>query len=105
MPILSVRLVTWFGARLNLIVVGLFLPRNWMAGNVLGSSTPAVKVVTFHGLMRTSDGCIWTILSAFNSPAGVPSHSPILKTVEGVVSVDVRFSVVVEAAVTVAESV
>src|SRR5213592_2680293 len=84
-PILRVRAAIWLGARLNLIVVGLFLPRNWMAGTTPGESTPAKKVGVSQGDIRTSDGCICAILSPLRRPAGVPSHSPIRKIADGVV--------------------
>ena len=101
MPIFRVRVVIWFGARVNLIVAGLFLPRNWMAGNTDGVSTPTVYVRASQDDMRMSDGCICVILSPLRRPAGVPSHSPMRKITEGAASVKVRFRVVVAPAVTV----
>ena len=101
MPILRVSAVIWLGASVNLTVPGLFLPRNWMAGKTAGESTPTVYVRGSQDDMRTSCGCIWTILSPLRRPAGVPSQSPMRKITEGAASVEARFSVVVVPAVTV----
>src|SRR6188474_682581 len=101
MPIRRVRAVIWFGASVNLMVAGLFFPRNWMAGKTDGASNPTVYVRGSQDDMRTSCGCIWVILSPLSRPAGVPSQSPTRKITEGAASVEARFNVVVVAAATV----
>ena len=71
-----VNVVIWPAVRLNLITPGLFVPRNCTHGNWLTVLLSTMNEPANQLLMRTSDGCMVVILSAFKNPVGVPSHSP-----------------------------
>src|SRR3954462_6847064 len=53
---------------------------NRAIGNAAGDG-PAVNVPTFQVDIRTSDGCMVSMRSAFSMPCGVPSKAPIWNSV------------------------
>src|SRR6266480_2604734 len=62
------------------MVVGLFTALwNCAIGKSESGDSPTVYVSGPHGFMRTSDGCMSAIKSAFRNPSGVPSSSPMRK--------------------------
>src|SRR5256885_5275448 len=62
------------------MVVGLFTALwNCAIGKSESGDSPTVYVNGPHGFIRTSDGCMSAIRSAFRNPSGVPSSSPMRK--------------------------
>src|SRR5690242_630322 len=82
MPIFNVcAAAAWVEVRLNLIVVGLFVPRNCTDGKLLVELLPTVKVVGAQCVMRTSDGCMVAMRLPSMNSSGVPSQLPMRQIV------------------------
>src|SRR5579862_2830788 len=82
MPIFSV----WAAAacadvKLNLMVVGVLVPRNWTDGKLPVELLPTVKVTGPQWELRTSCGCMVMMLLPLRNSSGVPSQSPMRQMV------------------------
>src|SRR5882724_5065437 len=67
--------------RLNRMVVGLLVPRNWQEGKLPVELLPTVNVTGPQCVLRTSDGCIVMRLPPFRNSNGVPSQLPMRQMV------------------------
>src|SRR6185312_13549528 len=82
MPIFNVcAAAAWVDVRLNLMVVGVFVPRNCTDGNELFWLEPTVNVLGAQCVMRTSEGCMVARLPPFMNSSGVPSQLPMRQMV------------------------
>src|SRR5256885_700731 len=79
-PMRSVWGLTSPRSSVKRMVVGLFTALwNCAIGKSESGDSPTVYVSGPHGFIRTSDGCMSAIRSAFRNPSGVPSSAPMRK--------------------------